>query len=107
MITVTANAAKQVKNLLVEQGQEGLLLRIGVQGGGCSGLEYLLALDDQINADDQVVETGGIKVLVDNESAPYLTGSVLDFSNDLNNSGFTFTNPNASRSCGCGKSFCG
>jgi len=107
MITVTTNAAKQVLNLLAEQGTEGSLLRIGVQGGGCSGLEYILALDDQITPEDQIVESNGVKVLVDNESAPYLSGSILDFSNDLSNSGFTFTNPNASRSCGCGKSFCG
>ncbi len=107
MITVTENAVKQIRNLIVEQNQEGSHLRIGVQGGGCSGLEYFLALDDQISEGDEVVESGGIKVLVDRESIPHLQGSTLDFSNDLMNSGFTFFNPNATRTCGCGKSFCG
>lgn len=107
MITVTESAVRQIKALIVDQNQPDSHLRIGVQGGGCSGLEYFLALDDQILEDDQVYETFGIKVLVDSESLPHLDGSTLDFSNDLNNSGFTFHNPNASRTCGCGKSFCG
>ena len=107
MITVTDTAAKQVLNLISEQGAVGSHLRIGVQGGGCSGLEYFLALDDQIMEDDEVVEAGGIKVLVDHDSMPHLEGSTLDWSTDLMNSGFTFLNPNATRTCGCGKSFCG
>ncbi|MBM3328551.1 MAG: iron-sulfur cluster assembly accessory protein [Calditrichaeota bacterium] len=106
MITVTESAVRQVRTLVEEQ-KDAPHLRIGVQGGGCSGLEYYLALDDTIQTEDEVYEFGGIKVLVDRQSLPYLTGSTLDFSNDLMNSGFTFHNPNAARTCGCGKSFCG
>lgn len=107
MITVTTSAVKQIQNILVEQHQEGAHLRLGVQGGGCSGMEYILTIDDQIDANDLIIENEGIKVLVDRDSMPYLSGSTLDFSNDLMNSGFVFNNPNAKRSCGCGKSFCG
>lgn len=107
MITVTESAVRQIRNLIAEQQQENSHLRIGVQGGGCSGLEYFLALDDQIEASDEIYEAGGIKVLVDRDSLPHLQGSTLDFANDLMNSGFTFHNPNATRTCGCGKSFCG
>ncbi len=107
MITVTPTAVKQIQNLIIEQNQPGSHLRIGVQGGGCSGLEYILALDDQILEGDQIYESSGIKVLVDQESIPHLDGSTLDFSTDLMNSGFTFFNPKAAKTCGCGKSFCG
>ncbi len=107
MITVTETAVKQIQNLIAEQNQPDSHLRIGVHGGGCSGLEYFLALDDQILEGDQIYESSGIKVLVDQESMPHLDGSTLDFSNDLMNSGFTFFNPNAAKTCGCGKSFCG
>jgi len=107
MLTLTNNAVEQVKALIKQQGAAESHLRIGVQGGGCSGLEYYLAIDDEILDTDEVYDHGGVKVLVDRESVPYLTGSTLDFSNDLMNSGFTFSNPNANRTCGCGKSFCG
>jgi len=107
MITVTENALQQVRNLIVDQQAAGSHLRIGVQGGGCSGLEYFLALDDQISSEDEVFDHGDVKLVVDRESLPHLTGSTLDFSTDLMNSGFVFNNPNAARSCGCGKSFCG
>lgn len=106
MITLTSRAVQQVKSLIDEQNNPDLFLRIGVQGGGCSGLEYFLALDDTRETDDLEYEFEGLKVLVDPGSLPYLEGSTLDFSNDLMNSGFIFHNPNAVRSCGCGKSFC-
>jgi iron-sulfur cluster assembly protein len=106
MITLTPKAIEQVRSLIAEQQPNGHL-RIGVNGGGCSGLEYFLAIDDQIMEDDEIIDNSGVKVLVDKESMPYLTGSTLDFSTDIMNSGFTFSNPNATRTCGCGKSFCG
>lgn len=107
MITLTPRAVKQVKELINEQNNPNLYLRIGVQGGGCSGLEYFLALDDIREPEDQEYEFEGLKVLVDSASLPYLKGSTLDYSYDLMNSGFVFQNPNAVRSCGCGRSFCG
>lgn len=107
MITVTPRAANQVRSLIQEDGTEGLHLRIGVSGGGCSGLEYFLGLDTDVNPDDEIFDFTDVKVVVDKQSVPYLEGSVLDFSTDLMNSGFVFSNPNAKRTCGCGKSFCG
>lgn len=108
MITVTTKAVKQVRNLIAEQNDSTEYhLRLAVSGGGCSGLEYFLGLDTNVSPEDEIFEYDGLKVLVDKVSLPYLEGSTLDFSNDLMNSGFIFNNPNARRTCGCGKSFCG
>ncbi|MEY3843828.1 MAG: hypothetical protein RL293_250 [Bacteroidota bacterium] len=105
MITVTDNAKKQAIRLMEDEGKEGLFIRVGVQGGGCSGLMYQLTFDNQNLEGDKSFEDNGIKVVVDKKSYLYLIGTTLDFSGGLNGKGFTFQNPNADRTCGCGESF--
>ena len=105
MITVTDNAKKQAIRLMEDEGKEGLFIRVGVQGGGCSGLMYQLTFDNQDLEGDKSFEDNGIKVVVDKKSYLYLIGTTLDFSGGLNGKGFVFINPNADRTCGCGESF--
>ena len=105
MINVTDNAVRQLKTLLnagAEQPQKGL--RVQIAKGGCSGLQYEMALD-QPRADDQVLEREGVRFLVDPESASYLKDATLDFKDGLTGTGFQIVNPNAARTCGCGSSF--
>lgn len=106
MITVTEKAKSQISQLLSEQGR-GLdyFLRVGVTSGGCSGLSYMLDFDNKLNPNDDVFEDNGVKVVTDKKSVLYLFGTELDFSDGLNGKGFTFNNPNASRTCSCGESF--
>jgi len=80
-------------------------LRVGVEGGGCSGLSYKMDFDQQMKDGDQLFEDKGIKILVDKKSFLYLVGTVLEYTGGLNGKGFNFNNPNASRTCGCGESF--
>ena len=96
---------KQAIRLMEDDGKEGYFIRVGVQGGGCSGLMYQLTFDNEERADDKVFEDNGIKVVVDKKSFLYLVGTTLDFSGGLNGKGFVFSNPNAGRTCGCGESF--
>jgi iron-sulfur cluster assembly protein len=106
MIKVRENAKEQVTKLLVEKGLgEGAFIRVGVEGGGCSGLMYKLDFDTLVTDTDKVFEDNGIKVVVDKKSFLYLVGTELDFSGGLNGKGFSFINPNANRTCGCGESF--
>lgn len=105
MITVTEVAAKEVKRLLDENELKDAVLRMGVQGGGCSGLSYTLGFDEQVSENDQVFDIDGVKIVVDMKSYLYLDGTELDYTTDLLGGGFRFNNPNASRSCGCGSSF--
>ena len=105
MITVTDSAKKQAIRLMEDEGKEGLFIRVGVQGGGCSGLMYQLTFDNQDLEGDKSFEDNGIKVVVDKKSYLYLIGTTLDFSGGLNGKGFVFQNPNADRTCGCGESF--
>ena len=105
MITVTDNAKKQAIRLMEDEGKEGLFIRVGVQGGGCSGLMYQLTFDNQDLEGDKSFEDNGIKVVVDKKSFLYLIGTTLDFSGGLNGKGFVFQNPNGDRTCGCGESF--
>ncbi len=105
MITLTENANKEITRLLGEEDRTGEYLRIGVQGGGCSGLMYSMKFDGETGEFDQVFDVDGIKVVVDMKSALYLKGTTLDYVSDLTGGGFKFINPNASRSCGCGSSF--
>jgi iron-sulfur cluster assembly protein len=105
MITVTDSAKKQAIRLMEDEGKEGLFIRVGVQGGGCSGLMYQLTFDNQDLEGDKSFEDNGIKVVVDKKSFLYLIGTTLDFSGGLNGKGFVFQNPNADRTCGCGESF--
>src|SRR6266851_7991381 len=105
LIKVTANAAKKVRTLLTKQGRADGVLRVAVLGGGCSGLQYKMDLQDGPDNRDIMVETGGIKVVVDPKSALYVTGSELDYRDALQDGGFKVTNPNAATSCSCGESF--
>jgi iron-sulfur cluster assembly protein len=105
MITVTDSAKKQAVRLMEDEGKDGYFIRVGVQGGGCSGLMYQLTFDNEDKEGDKSFEDNGIKVVVDKKSYLYLIGTVLDFSGGLNGKGFVFQNPNADRTCGCGESF--
>jgi len=105
VIQVTDTAKSTAIRLMSEDNKAGYFIRVGVKGGGCSGLMYNLEFDNQINPDDKEFEDNGIKVVVDRKSVLYLVGTILDFSGGLNGKGFIFTNPNASRTCGCGESF--
>lgn len=105
MITVTETAAKKVSVLRLEEGKPEWGLRIRVVGGGCSGMSYELGWEDEAGADDTVVESQGIKVYVDQSSAPYLAGTEIDFvENEMLGAGFAVKNPNVKSSCGCGQS---
>jgi iron-sulfur cluster assembly protein len=105
LIKVTASAAKKVSTLLHKQGRPGGVLRVAVVGGGCSGLQYKMDLQDQPAPRDFLVESAGIRVVVDPKSALYVTGSELDYVDALQNGGFKVHNPNAASSCSCGESF--
>jgi iron-sulfur cluster assembly protein len=105
MINVTDNAKNQAIKLMQEEDKDGFFIRVGVKGGGCSGLMYQLEMDNQDQPDDRYFEDNGIRVVVDKKSYLYLIGTTLDFSGGLNGKGFVFKNPNADRTCGCGESF--
>jgi iron-sulfur cluster assembly protein len=105
MITVTDSAKNQAARLMQEEGQDGYFIRVGVEGGGCSGLMYQLKFDNEEKDGDKAFEDNGVKVVVDKKSYLYLIGTTLDFSGGLNGKGFVFVNPNADRTCGCGESF--
>jgi iron-sulfur cluster assembly protein len=106
MITVSENAKQHALDLIKNENRpEETFIRVGVDGGGCSGLSYKLEFDHQMKEGDQVFEDKGIKIAVDKKSFLYLIGTELDYSGGLNGKGFVFNNPNASRTCGCGESF--
>jgi iron-sulfur cluster assembly protein len=105
LIKLTPNAARKVSSLLHKQGRPGGVLRLAVVGGGCSGLQYKMDLQDQPASRDLLVESAGIKVVVDPKSALYVTGSELDFVDALQDGGFKVKNPNAASTCSCGESF--
>ncbi len=105
MITLTPNAIQQVKSLLEKQGNPSYGLRVGISGGGCAGLSYKFSFEEKPEESDKVVEQDGVKVFVDVKSYLYLNGMEIDYHSDLMSSGFTFNNPNAKSSCGCGTSF--
>ena len=104
MVTVTATAAEKVRELLDQEGNDTLGLRVFVAGGGCSGLQYGMTLDESQDG-DEILETAGIRVLVDEMSAQYLMGSETDYVDSLMGAGFTVSNPLAVSTCGCGHSF--
>jgi iron-sulfur cluster assembly protein len=104
-IIVSPVALERVKKLIAKDGREGVFLRLGVKGGGCSGLEYVIKLDTQPSKLDIDVVIDGVRVVSDSKSAKFLDGAVLEFTNNLIGGGFRFENPNAGRSCGCGTSF--
>ena len=106
MIKVADSAKEQVKILLTTENHPAdSFVRVGVEGGGCSGLMYQLKFDNAMKEGDQVFEDNGVKVVVDRKSFLYLVGTELEYSGGLNGKGFVFKNPNASRTCGCGESF--
>ena len=105
LVKVTPNAAKKVSSLLARQGRAQGVLRVAVVGGGCSGLQYKMDLQDGPANRDFLVESAGIKVVVDPKSALYVTGSELDYVDALQDGGFKVKNPNAATSCSCGESF--
>lgn len=106
MITVTESAKEHALELMKQENRpEGTFIRVGVDGGGCSGLMYNLIFDNQMKEGDQSFEDKGIKIVVDRKSFLYLVGTELDYSGGLNGKGFVFINPNAARTCGCGESF--
>ena len=105
MLTLTESAIKAIDNFLKGSETPAAGLRISVTGGGCSGMQYGLALEQTAAATDTVVECGSVKVIVDEQSAPLLEGITVDFIDGLEGTGFKFHNPNATASCGCGNSF--
>ena len=104
-ITITDTAVAEVKGLIEQQDRTDLLLRIYVAGGGCSGLQYGMALDENVEPGDQTYEISGIPVVIDSTSLRYLGGSVVDYITTDMGGGFKIENPNAVKSCGCGSSF--
>ena len=106
MITVTEKAIEKARHLMQEENRPAeSFIRVGVEGGGCSGLSYKLEFDNVIKDGDKVFEDKGMKIVCDKKSFLYLVGTQLDFSDGLNGKGFEFHNPNATRTCGCGESF--
>ncbi len=104
-VVLTDVAAAKVKTLLEQEGRDDLALRIAVQPGGCSGLRYQLFFDDRTLDGDTFHDFGGVKVVVDRMSGPYLGGATIDFADTIEKQGFTIDNPNAKGSCACGESF--
>jgi iron-sulfur cluster assembly protein/iron-sulfur cluster insertion protein len=104
-ITLTDAAASKVAELVEQEGNPDLALRVAVRPGGCSGFSYEMFFDTDVADDDQTSTFGPVKVVVDPASASLLQGSVLDFKDGLQGAGFSINNPNASRTCGCGQSF--
>jgi iron-sulfur cluster assembly protein len=105
MLSLTDNAIAAVRKVIAEEDHvRGL--RIAVASGGCSGFRYMMGLESEEQDGDTILSFGDVTVFVDSDSLPLLSGTEVDFTDDLSGSGFTFNNPNATKSCGCGKSFC-
>lgn len=104
-VTLTESAAGRVKELIAKEGNAALMLRLGVAGGGCSGFQYGIGLDDKLAPDDVVFEQHGVKLVVDQTSLELVSGTEIDFVEDLAGSAFQFHNPRATSTCGCGSSF--
>jgi iron-sulfur cluster assembly protein len=105
VIILTEAASLQIKEMMKHNEEEGAFLRVGVKGGGCSGLSYGMGFDHEVKADDIQFEQFGLNILVDGESAPILQGTKIDYKQSMMGGGFTIENPNAIASCGCGSSF--
>ncbi len=104
-LVFTEAAATKVKDLLIEEGNPELKLRVFVQGGGCSGFQYGFTFDEVINDDDTTIDKNGVQLLVDPMSFQYLVGAEIDYKEDIEGSQFVIRNPNATTTCGCGSSF--
>ncbi|MCV9886862.1 HesB/IscA family protein [Metabacillus halosaccharovorans] len=105
IVKITEAAAYQIKDMMKEHEEENAYLRVGVKGGGCSGLSYGMGFEHEISEEDQVLEQHGMTVLIKKEDAPILKGTIIDFKQSMMGGGFTIDNPNAIASCGCGSSF--
>ena len=107
MITISETAKKHIFDIMQEENLplDKFNLRVGVKGGGCSGLSYVMDFDDEVTEMDEIVDLGDLKVVIDKKSVLYLFGTELQYSSGLNGKGFQWVNPNASRTCGCGESF--
>ncbi|MCA1031635.1 iron-sulfur cluster assembly accessory protein [Bacillus timonensis] len=105
ILTISEAASFQIKDMMKENGEENSYLRVGVKGGGCSGLSYGMGFEQEVNDDDIQFEQHGIKVVVDKESEPIIRGVKIDFKQSMMGGGFTIDNPNAIANCGCGSSF--
>jgi iron-sulfur cluster assembly accessory protein len=106
-VSLTETAAVKVRALLDQEGRDDLRLRVAVQPGGCSGLQYQLFFDERALDGDIEIAEGGVPLVVDRMSAPYLVGATIDFTDTIEQQGFTIDNPSASGGCACGNSFCG
>lgn len=104
-ITITDTAVEKIREVIAEENNPSLMLRMFVQGGGCSGFQYGFTLDEVQAEDDFIIEKNGIKILVDSMSYQYIDGASLDYKDELYGSQFVISNPNASSTCGCGSSF--
>jgi iron-sulfur cluster insertion protein len=104
-LVFTENAAAKVRQLIEEEGNPGLKLRVFVTGGGCSGFQYGFTFDEAVNEDDTSLQKGGVTLLVDPMSLQYLTGAEIDYQENVEGAQFVIKNPNASSTCGCGSSF--
>jgi iron-sulfur cluster insertion protein len=104
-LVFTDSAAAKVKNLIEEEGNTDLKLRVFVQGGGCSGFQYGFTFDEVVNEDDATMEKNGVTLLIDSMSYQYLVGAEIDYKEDLEGAQFVIKNPNATTTCGCGSSF--
>ncbi len=104
-ISISEKAAKKAREFARKESVEDFGLRVGVKGGGCSGLTYTLSIDSESRPDDKVIEENGIKLYVDKKSYVFLAGTILEYDDGLNGKGFEFHNPNAKTTCGCGTSF--
>lgn len=102
---LSANAARRIRDIVAKEGQPGMMLRVAVSGGGCSGFQYGFSLDNNRTADDVVIERDGAALVIDSLSADYMRGAEVDFVEDLSGAGFQIRNPLAQSGCGCGKSF--
>ena len=107
MIHVTDKAAEQIKKIMEKEGLPGHGLRVAVVGGGCSGMSYKLNFEKDASQGDKIYEDKGVRIIVDSKSTLFLNGTTLDFSDGLTGTGFSFVNPNAKSTCGCGTSFSG
>ena len=105
MITLTESAVSQIQDMMEAEDEKGLMLRLGVKGGGCSGLSYGMGFDTEKHEEDMKLDINGLAVLIDQESAPIIKGIVIDYKQNMMGGGFTIDNPNAIASCGCGTSF--
>lgn len=104
-LEITDKCADKVKDLMIDEANPLLMLRVFVQGGGCSGFQYGFTFDEIQNDDDFMIEKNSVRFLIDSMSIQYLQGSIIDYKEDLMGSNFSITNPNAETTCGCGSSF--